>query len=153
MRLYKHISIILLCLISMTPTHGKTKLSLHHIIEQTLQTNYSIRIQNKELTILKNTSTISEAGLVPNINASYSYTRSSEDTEYNLSSGDTLSGSDASSSYETKDITLSQTLTNIINPLHEYKKLKQVYHLSDLHLQQHAGAGHLQYFTHVKRID
>ena len=81
---YLKLSLLILhCFFSfLTIAQQPSKLSLQDVIQQSLQHNYNIQIETINLKLLNNTSTISEAGLLPKLDASYTYKSGSEDTEY-----------------------------------------------------------------------
>ncbi len=104
---------------------GSAPLSLDAVITKTLAHNMEKLINENNINIKKNVSTKSEAGLLPDLSGSFTFVKTQGDSSSELSSGETLTGSGATTQYAGAKLSLSQTLTNIFVPFHTYKKLKQ----------------------------
>ncbi len=94
-----------------------------------LENNYSIKIAKNEKNIAENNSSAGNAGFLPTVDASGSYTRSSNDTKQNYSNGQTVNVNGAINKNYAAGINLNWTIFDglkMFASLDQLKELKKI---------------------------
>ncbi|HKJ82089.1 MAG TPA: TolC family protein, partial [Ignavibacteriaceae bacterium] len=86
----KYFGSLLLVILITGLTNAQEVLTPQDDVKIALENNYSIKIAKNEKNIAENNSSVGNAGFLPTVDASGSYTRSSNDTKQNYSNGQTV---------------------------------------------------------------
>ncbi|MEJ2614849.1 MAG: TolC family protein [Ignavibacteriaceae bacterium] len=125
---YFFISVFIFFTISFFKIFPQESLSLEDAVKIALQNNYSINIAKNEKEISDNNYSIGNAGFLPQLDATGSYTKSSNNTSQEYLSGQKISRDGAKSTNLSGDITLNWTIFDgfqMFASLNQLKELKK----------------------------
>ena len=125
---YFFIPVFIIISASFYKIYPQESLSLEDAVKIALQNNYSINIAKNEKEISDNNYSIGNAGFLPQLDATGSYTKSSNNTSQEYLSGQKISRDGAKSTNLSGDITLNWTVFDgfqMFASLNQLKELKQ----------------------------
>jgi outer membrane protein len=123
---YFFISVFIFFTISFFKIFPQESLSLEDAVKIALQNNYSINIAKNEKEISDNNYSIGNAGFLPQLDATGSYTKSSNNTSQEYLSGQKISRNSAKSSNLSGDITLNWTIFDGLQMFASLNQLKEL---------------------------
>lgn len=119
--------IILVTLFIFSPSDfAQNVMTAQDAVKIALENNYSIKIAENQKTISDNNATIGNAGLLPNLDASASYNRSSNDTKQNYSNGTVVDQTGAISKNYSAGVNLSWTIFDGLKMFASLDQLKEL---------------------------
>lgn len=119
--------IILVTLFIFSPSDfAQNVMTAQDAVKIALENNYSIKIAENQKTISDNNATIGNAGLLPNLDASASYNRSSNDTKQNYSNGTVVDQTGAISKNYAAGVNLSWTIFDGLKMFASLDQLKEL---------------------------
>ncbi|PJA98737.1 MAG: transporter, partial [Ignavibacteriales bacterium CG_4_9_14_3_um_filter_30_11] len=119
--------IILVTLFIFSPSDfAQSIMTAQDAVKIALENNYSIKIAENQKTISDNNETIGNAGLLPNLDASASYNRSSNNTKQNFSNGTVVDRTGAISKNYAAEINLSWTIFDGLKMFASLDQLKEL---------------------------
>ena len=124
---YFFISVFIFFAVSFFKIYSQESLSLEGAVKIALQNNYSINIAKNEKEISDNNYSLGNAGFLPQLNATGSYIKSSNNTSQEYLSGQKISRDRAQSTNLSGDITLNWTIFDgfqMFASLNQLKELK-----------------------------
>jgi outer membrane protein TolC len=110
-------------------TNAQEVLTPQDAVKIALENNYSIKIAKNEKDIAENNSSAGNAGFLPTVDASGSYSRSSNDTKQNYSNGQTVNVNGAINKNYAAGINLNWTIFDglkMFASLDQLKELKKI---------------------------
>ena len=125
---YFFIPVFIIISASFYKIYPQESLSLEDAVKIALQNNYSINIAKNEKEISDNNYSIGNAGFLPQLDATGSYTKSSNNTSQEYLSGQKISRDGAKSTNLSGDVTLNWTIFDgfqMFASLNQLKELKQ----------------------------
>lgn len=116
--------------------YGQEVLTKEKAVEITLENNYDIRVTKNNLETAKNNKSIYNSGYLPTIvgNAGATYSNNDSDNEFQNGTINSVSGAE-SKSYNAS-IGLNYTIFNGFNRQNTFKRLKELYNLTELQARQ-----------------
>ncbi|MFZ0452789.1 MAG: TolC family protein [Ignavibacteriaceae bacterium] len=123
---YFFISAYLIISVSFIKIYPQESLSLENAVKIALQNNYSINIAKNEKEISDNNYSLGNAGFLPQLDATGSYTKSSNNTSQEYLSGQNISRNSAKSSNLSGDITLNWTIFDGFQMFASLNQLKEL---------------------------
>lgn len=126
--LFLTLSLILFCLFSF----AQEILTAQQAIALALENNYDIQISNQQLAIAKNNTNFRNTGLLPSLTGTggYNYNKSDIDVVFNDGRSTELNGAEAEG-YNAA-LNLDYIIFDGLGRMYNYKKLKELYQLSEL---------------------
>lgn len=139
--------IVILFLLSFSVGFSQEKLTKENAINLALKNNYGIKIAKNNVKIAKNNTSIFNSGYLPKViaNAGANYTNNS--SEFTSQNNDKSEINNAESKLYNASIGLNYTLFDGFGRTYNYKKLKEIYNLSELEAQAIIENSVLQIFT------
>jgi len=123
---YLFISAYVIISVSFIKIYPQESLSLEDAVKIALQNNYSINIAKNEKEISDNNYSLGNAGFLPQLDATGSYTKSSNNTSQEYLSGQKISRNGAKSSNLSGDITLNWTIFDGFQMFASLNQLKEL---------------------------
>ncbi len=123
---YFFISAFIIISVSFTVIYPQESLSLEDAVKIALQNNYSINIAKNEKKISDSNYSLGNAGFLPRLDATGSYTKSSNNTSQEFLSGQKISRDGAKSTNLSGDFTLNWTIFDGFQMFASFNQLKEL---------------------------
>ncbi|MBK9108256.1 MAG: TolC family protein [Saprospiraceae bacterium] len=118
-------------ILTFVSSYGQDTLSLQNALEIGLQQNFNIRLAVEDVHISSNNYTRGNAGMLPSIDLSAGFTKSSSNTKQEFVTGNNVDKSDARSSQYNAEIALHWTLFDGLKMFISFEKLAALKNQSD----------------------
>jgi len=126
---------------------AQEKLTKQDAVNIALENNYGILIAKNNIKIAENNSSLNNSGFLPKVTANAGANYNLNDSENTLQNGTISENNGAESKSYNASIGVSYTLFDGLGRSYNYKKLKEVYNLSELEAQTVIENSLLQIFT------
>jgi len=136
--------VFLLCFYT---SFAQEKLTKQDAVNIALENNYGILIAKNNIKIAENNSSLNNSGFLPKVTANAGANYNLNDSENTLQNGTISENNGAESKSYNASIGVSYTLFDGLGRSYNYKKLKEVYNLSELEAQTVIENSLLQIFT------
>jgi outer membrane protein TolC len=131
----KIIRILVIALISAASLKAADTLTLGETVEIALRNNYAIRLSEKSVQIAENNESPGKAGMLPGVNASAGYQKSSSNVNLELATGQNIESDGAGETSMNAGIQMNWTLFDGMAMFTNYKRLGKQREQSDIELQ------------------
>ncbi len=114
---------------------SQEKLTKQNAVNITLENNYDIKVVNNNLAAAKNSSSIYNSGYLPTVSANGGANYQNRDSENEFENGTTQNNNSITDSYNAS-IGVNYLLFDGLGRMYNYKKLQELYNLSEIQARQ-----------------